>query len=134
MYWLCTRFPDLLVGNADDEVALGQVADVVCDEQACLVSEDAVRANNVFEKVFAHVHVDRAERVVKEIDVRVAVDRARQRHPLLLPAAQIDPALPDLRLVPRRQHFHVRQQRARIHRRPVATRIERAPEQHVLAH
>ena len=47
----------------------------------------------------ADLGVERRERVVKEVDVRAAVGRARDGDALLLAAAEVDAALADLGLI-----------------------------------
>ena len=56
-------------------------------------------ADAAVEEVAPDVRVDGRERVVKHVDVRVRVRRARERDPLLLAARERDALLADLRLV-----------------------------------
>lgn len=55
-----------------------------------LFVEYARWSDDVLEDVFANVRVDRAERVIKQVRLTVAVDGARQTHSLLLSSAQVD--------------------------------------------
>lgn len=52
--------------------------------------------DGVVEDVVADVGVERAERVVQDVDVPVAVEGAGQADSLALPTAQVGTALPDL--------------------------------------
>ncbi len=55
-----------------------------------LVFKDAVWSDDLLEDVFPDVRVDGGERVVQQVDVRVAVDGPRQRDALLLTPGQVD--------------------------------------------
>ena len=51
--------------------------------------KNAGRSDNSLENVFAHMNVDRAERIVEHVDFRARIECARQRDSLLVTTAQI---------------------------------------------
>ena len=51
--------------------------------------EHAVRSDDVFKDVLAHMCVHSGKWVVQQVDVRVLVHRPGQRHPLLLSATVV---------------------------------------------
>ena len=73
------------------------------------------------------------ERIVQKVDIDVLIHRPRQRHPLLLAAAEIDPTLADLGRVPRRQDVQVVLQRAGINHLVVPVLVVRSAEGDIVA-
>ncbi|CAN7947137.1 unnamed protein product, partial [Ixodes pacificus] len=63
----------------------------------------------------SHVHVDSAEGVVEEVDVRIVVHRPCQADPQLLTAAQIDALRKPTPGVSNIYHFQVRPEGAGLH-------------------
>ena len=55
-----------------------------------LITEHAVRSDDVFEDVFPDVRVDCRQRVIQQVDVATAVDGSSQGHALLLAARQVN--------------------------------------------
>jgi len=55
-----------------------------------LVLENAVRADDLTEDVFANMCIDSTQRIVKQIYVGILVDCTSQAHALLLTSTQID--------------------------------------------
>mmetsp|Transcript_12736 Transcript_12736/g.31199 ORF Transcript_12736/g.31199 Transcript_12736/m.31199 type:complete len:296 (-) Transcript_12736:235-1122(-) len=77
------------------------------------------------------MRVHRGKRVVQQVDVRIRVRGARQRHAVLLAARQVHALLADLRLVARGQQVQVRAQRARRQHARVVLLVQLAAHEHV---
>ena len=100
-----------------------------------LVAEDAAAVvDDLLEDVLPDVGVDGREGVVEQVDLGVVVHRPRQAHPLLLPAAQVDPLLADLGPVAAGQHLQVGAERARVDGGVVGGAGEVRTEGDVVAH
>lgn len=69
-------------------------------QAVCLLTSDAL-----LEDVAPHMNIDRTQRVVQNVNIRILVQGPGKRHPLLLPSRQIDTLLPNLRFLPSRQHL-----------------------------
>ena len=72
----------------------------------------------------AYVSVHCGERIVEEVETAVTVDTPGHAHPLLLSARQVDSLLPDLYLVPARQHLQVGPEGAGLHHPVVQLLVE----------
>ena len=82
------------------------------DEHPRAAGEEA--QNALIEDVRPHVGVDGTQHIIEEHDVCVSIARTRQVDTLLLPAAQIDPALANLGSIAVREEGDVRTQGARV--------------------
>ena len=78
-----------------------------------LILQQSVRTNDLLENVFTNVRIDRAQRIVQKVGIRVRVDRSGQTYSLLLPATQIDALLSDFRAILTWQDFQSGGQGAR---------------------
>ena len=97
----------------DDLIRAREELGLVRDEDARAASKEATRAKDLTEDVLAYVCVHRGERVVEEDCACARVARTREGDARLLPAAQVDPLLPDLRQVAARKDLQVGEERAR---------------------
>jgi hypothetical protein len=134
-----------------------QEGDAVRDEHPSFVLEDSSGAEHLLEYVLAlkpttlinklpiayrgrgnyvhisyHMRIYRRKRVVKQVYVRIAVNRPCNRDPLLLATAQINSLLPNFGFVSTRQHFNVRFESARTYYFVVFRWIERDTEEDVV--
>lgn len=120
-----------LVLQQQDLVGGGQRAQVVGDQDHGRGAQQPAHAP--LEDVRRHVAVHRGEGVVEQVHVGPLVHGPRQGHALLLPAAEVDPALADLRLVPGGELVQVRQQGAGLQHGAVPVGVVRGAEEHVVA-
>lgn len=79
----------------------------------------------------ARVRIDRAEYIVKEVDIAVLVDGTGELDALLLPATKVDAPLPDLCLVTEFHHLQVFLQAAHPDHLLVPLPVHGLPEQDV---
>ena len=84
------RLGDLPINYDDDVIHLGEEADAVGDQDPCLLRQETPGPDDVVKDVLADVGIHGAERVVKEIDVRIVVDGSSQANSLLLSTTKID--------------------------------------------
>ena len=86
----------------------------------------------LFKQVPPHMRINRRERVIQQVNIPPRVQRTRQRHPRLLPATQVDPPLPNLGQIARREDLQVGAQRSCLNNRIVRLLVKREPKQHVV--
>mmetsp|Transcript_9380 Transcript_9380/g.18305 ORF Transcript_9380/g.18305 Transcript_9380/m.18305 type:complete len:263 (-) Transcript_9380:1724-2512(-) len=103
-----------LVGDEDDLLALLLQA-----------------ADHVLKDVAPGLRVHSRQDVVEQVHVRVAVHRPRERHPLLLPSAEVDALLADLREISARELADVGLESARSDDVVVAGHVHGLPEEDV---
>jgi hypothetical protein len=92
-------------------------------------------AEKLLEDACAHVHVQRRQRVVKQIHLRLLQIRAAcQRHPRTLTSTEHNPLLAHQRAVTRRaQLCHITPQLARLQHRRVPVGVEGLATYYVVA-
>mmetsp|Transcript_18288 Transcript_18288/g.60090 ORF Transcript_18288/g.60090 Transcript_18288/m.60090 type:complete len:457 (-) Transcript_18288:896-2266(-) len=123
---------DLSSIHDHDPVSEREVLDLMRHEQTRLLLQ--LPEDTLVHELPCHVRVDSRERVVEEVDVSVAVDRASKLDPRLLPARQVDPSLSDLSLLPGRQDVHVRVKGRDAEGEAEALGVQPRLERHVLSH
>src|SRR5207245_1211760 len=75
----------------DDVGGLGEVLQLVCDEETQLAVEGGLEAG--FEEVAADVHVNSRQRIIQQINVRIRIVCAREGDARLLAAGEGDALL-----------------------------------------
>lgn len=118
------------IGFYQNAIGLVKEIDLVRNQNDGLLLQRALDA--ILEDSRPRVRIHGAEDVVQEVDVAVLVHGAGELNALFLTAAEIQPALADLRLIALLEQLHVALQRADAQGLVVASSVHRLPEQNVL--